>query len=104
MALPLKLPPLEHLYACFTYNPHTGELHWKERPRKHFANARTHSVWNRRYAGIVAGHAFGNRRYVSVDKQLMPAPRGARSPALSLPGRHRHLRSTTLRGHVNNTR
>jgi hypothetical protein len=75
MALSLKLPPLKHLKECFFYHHRTGELYWKHRPLRHFANAQAWATWNRRYARCVAGHVFANRRMVSVDKQLIAAHR-----------------------------
>ena len=41
----------ELLQQLLTYDPETGELFWKERPREMFARARTWSMWNTRFAG-----------------------------------------------------
>jgi hypothetical protein len=49
------LPPVEYLRECFDYNPETGVLTWKFRPRKHFS---TEGGWKKqksRYAGKEAG-------------------------------------------------
>lgn len=39
----------------FTYNPETGDLVWKVRPREWFSKDRLHKRWNTRYAGTIAG-------------------------------------------------
>ena len=39
----------------FTYNPETGDLVWKVRPRDHFKCLRACSAWNTRYAFKIAG-------------------------------------------------
>jgi len=37
---PKELPSQEYLLQCFTYEPETGKLFWKDRPRHHFDNDR----------------------------------------------------------------
>lgn len=49
------LPSQTYLHECFTYDPVTGDLRWRERPRAHFANAKGCSVYNTQYAGKPAG-------------------------------------------------
>lgn len=39
----------------FTYDPETGNLIWKERPRGHFKSAQAHSASNTKFAGLAAG-------------------------------------------------
>lgn len=34
----LPLPALDYLNECFTYNPYSGMLRWKLRPRDHFVH------------------------------------------------------------------
>lgn len=43
------------LRECFTYDPSSGVLFWKSRPRSHFANDRAWHVFLSRDAGNVAG-------------------------------------------------
>lgn len=50
-----ELPNTQYLNECFTYDPITGDLFWKERPRHHFKNYRGWSQWNGRFAGIKSG-------------------------------------------------
>ena len=49
------LPSAEYLRQCFIYNPNTGTLIWKWRPKEHFASNRAWKIWNLRYPGNVAG-------------------------------------------------
>jgi hypothetical protein len=49
------LPPREYLRACLDYDPATGVLTWKQRPREHFATTNAWAIWNSRFAGNLAG-------------------------------------------------
>ena len=49
------LPPVRLLRKLFAYDPVTGELCHKARPRSMFRNQRTFLAWNKRYAGKVTG-------------------------------------------------
>ncbi len=49
------LPSLAYLQECFDYNPETGVLTWKTRPRHHFSNSRVWNNCNVRFAGKLAG-------------------------------------------------
>lgn len=42
----------------FTYNPASGELIWKPRPRSSFASPQSYAAWHTRYAGKRAGSVF----------------------------------------------
>jgi hypothetical protein len=55
MPKPAKPTP-EFIKECFNYNPETGELLWKERPRSHFRSDKDHAAWNRRYPGKLPGY------------------------------------------------
>lgn len=44
-----------YLIECFTYNPLTGDLFWKHRPRHHFATERGWKIWTARFPGKLAG-------------------------------------------------
>jgi hypothetical protein len=46
---------IESLRECLEYDPKTGRLTWKERPRSHFGSDRNWKSWNKRYAHTVAG-------------------------------------------------
>ena len=47
------------LWSILRYEPLTGRLFWKERPRDLFEEDRHQSVWNAKYAGR---EAFTSRR------------------------------------------
>lgn len=57
-------------HEYFTYNPETGDLIWKERPRESFPSANTHSAFNSNWSGKIAGHKFfnenGSKKSVSL--------------------------------------
>jgi hypothetical protein len=40
-----------YLHECFAYNPETGDLVWKVRPRAHFVSDRAHKIWNKNHSG-----------------------------------------------------
>lgn len=50
------LPPREYLNECFEYNPETGELKWKRRPREHFASLHSYNRWHTINEGKMAGY------------------------------------------------
>jgi hypothetical protein len=51
---PIKiLPPVEYLHECFSYDPGTGELKWKTRPREHFPSEPIWKMWNKQNAGKI---------------------------------------------------
>jgi len=52
----VNLPSTEYLRACFSYDPDTGILQWKHRPRRHFPSLKEWKRWNARFAGTLAGH------------------------------------------------
>ena len=41
------LPSAEELHRVLAYDPLTGILTWKERPRADFKTDRSHKVWNK---------------------------------------------------------
>lgn len=45
----------EYVRSLLHYDPKTGILTWKQRPRVHFTNDRTHAMRNARFAGKIAG-------------------------------------------------
>jgi len=48
------------LKALFYYNPETGVLTWRSRPRDHFKTRRAFGAWNTKYAGREAGWDNGD--------------------------------------------
>jgi hypothetical protein len=59
------LPPKHYLDECFTYNPLTGSLKWKERPASHFKNH-----YSKRANSTFAGSEVGSKRYRSDGEPL----------------------------------
>jgi hypothetical protein len=43
------LIPISYLRECFDYDPETGTLRWRERPRSHFLTFKGWAMWNARY-------------------------------------------------------
>lgn len=58
-----KLPPAEYLRECLDYDPSTGLLRWKARPREHFADSRVFGTWNTCFAGKEAFTALNASGY-----------------------------------------
>ena len=58
------LPTQEVLKQLLTYNPMTGELHWKTRPKEMFESERIFKSWNARYAGQPAFTATDAKGYL----------------------------------------
>lgn len=57
------LPTQEYLLECFTYDPETGLLYWKERPRKHFKTLRGYRTFNSQNSGTCAFTAKDKNYY-----------------------------------------
>lgn len=61
---------MSNYHELFVYNPETGQLVWKERPRHHFSSDKAWKVFNTAMAGRVAGHkqvrANGDRQSINV--------------------------------------
>jgi hypothetical protein len=64
---PKPLPAASHLRECFVYEPTTGALTWRERPREHFATVGAWKMWNTRFANRPAGYRDGDRFAVRID-------------------------------------
>jgi|KBSSwiS6_1023812.scaffolds.fasta_scaffold10988_4 hypothetical protein len=60
-----ELPSVDYLQECFVYDPDTGVLMWKERPRKHFATTNIWAVSNAKHAGKIAGN-ISNKGYRNI--------------------------------------
>lgn len=50
-----KLPSLKYLQDRFSYDPKSGELTWKTRPRHHFQSSMVWKTWNTKWAGKKVG-------------------------------------------------
>lgn len=55
-----ELPPQEYLNECFDYNPETGILIWKHRPRYHYQSNNNYIGSNKRFVGTIAGKIKDN--------------------------------------------
>lgn len=71
------LPSQERLKSLLDYNPRTGGLIWKSRPREMFNSDRAANTWNSRYAGQPAFTAIDAKGYMvgSIDDTLYRASR-----------------------------
>lgn len=64
-----NLPSIDYLRQCIRYD--NGQLIWAEsRPIEHFKADRAHKVWNKRFAGKLAGHTSKIGKYVRVVVSL----------------------------------
>jgi hypothetical protein len=67
-------PGAEYLHECMEYNPETGDLIWKRRPREHFRTEKGYKVFNSRNAGKPAGLAPPNQqRWIGMDRVMYKA-------------------------------
>jgi hypothetical protein len=68
----IPLPPQEYLRECFEYNPETGGLRWKERPRHHFVSDRNWNQTNSKSAGKIVGWQQKDKRndYTCLRTQI----------------------------------
>jgi hypothetical protein len=62
-----NLPEQSFLLQCFDYNPETGVLRWRVRPREHFKADHVWKRWNTRYAGTEPMATSGPKRYRRCD-------------------------------------
>ncbi|ABO57506.1 HNH endonuclease [Burkholderia vietnamiensis] len=63
----MNTAPIEFLREALSYDPESGELVWKVRPRPHFNSDRGHRVFNTMYAGRTAGHVLKSTGYRLVN-------------------------------------
>lgn len=59
-----QLPSQETLKTLLDYDPLTGVLTWRDRPRELFPTDRAHKTWNARYAGKPAFTAVDRKGYL----------------------------------------
>ena len=60
------LPTVDYLRECFMYDPETGVLVWKERPREHFETTSRWLTFNGKRVGTTAGWVGGDKGYCHV--------------------------------------
>lgn len=49
------MPPIDYLKECLDYDPQTGILRWKERPRRHFSTEQKYKTYHAKWLGKPAG-------------------------------------------------
>ena len=64
----------DYVRSVLNYDPGTGEFKWKIRPRDMFSTQRAQSIWNARFAGVIAGHV-SQQGYRLID--ILGAPKRA---------------------------
>jgi hypothetical protein len=71
------LPPQAYLCECFEYNPETGILKRRWRPRHHFASDAAWKSYNTRFAGDVCDSRAGKSGHLraNLDMQHWPVHR-----------------------------
>lgn len=62
---PKALPSAAYLRERFAYDPKTGDLRWRKRPRSDFATANACNTWNAIHPGHLAGWIH-NRGYFAI--------------------------------------
>lgn len=60
---------IQFINECFSYNPETGEVHWKKRPRHHFKSEASMNRANGQQAGKLAGSDDGSG-YIRISISL----------------------------------
>jgi hypothetical protein len=72
--------------ACrLTYDPITGDLRWKGRPRSEFKTVGAAKAWNTKYAGQAAGTGVHGRLQITFEGQTLQAARVAYEIATGKP-------------------
>lgn len=66
----------DRLCRLFNYDPETGDLRWRERPREDFISLRGQMTWNAKYAGKIAGYVDAHGyKTVGIDSRHYHAHR-----------------------------
>lgn len=58
---------IQHLRECLDYNPRTGALTWRERPRSHFKNDGVWAAWNKKHSHTEVFSRKGGYLSLKVD-------------------------------------
>ena len=76
---PKPLPSVGYLRECFDYDPKSGVLMWRERPRDHFEAERVWRAWNTQVAEKMAGYInrVSGRWCVGLNNTYYPISRVA---------------------------
>ena len=69
------LPPAVLLRESLAYEPGTGTLKWRIRPRAHFVDDRSWKLWNTKHAGNNAGVVSNGRRCLTIGNRPFEASR-----------------------------
>lgn len=56
----------DHLKECLYYSPISGVFTWRTRPVSHFKDYKAFGIWNKRFAGLLAGSTNKQSGYVSI--------------------------------------
>lgn len=56
----------QYLQECFSYNPVTGVLRWRERPVRHFNSEHRAKIFNAKFSGSEAGAIMRDNSYYRV--------------------------------------
>ena len=70
-----KLPSVKYLNASFLYEPATGKLYWKNRPKNHFKRPAAAAKWNKRFAGTEALASGRRYKYGNLNNAYCTAHR-----------------------------
>ena len=68
------LPTYEYVSQRLSYDPETGVLTWKERPREMFATEGAFKTWNTRHVNKQAGSLDHYRGYVKIRLSVFGKP------------------------------
>ena len=71
---PKDLPTYEYVSQCLSYDPETGVLTWKERPREMFATEGAFKTWHIRHVNKQAGSLDHSRGYVKIRLSVFGKP------------------------------
>lgn len=63
----MKTLPINYLRECLLYDPDTGVLTWRARPREHFETERGWRVFLTKHAGRPAGTLSTTTRYLVIN-------------------------------------
>lgn len=67
----------EYVRECLDYDPETGLLTWKRRPREHFTSDRSYNSWNSKHSNKEAGSLKKrtNYRHIRINHKFYSSHR-----------------------------